>query len=89
MSFSNFHRLNESSSNQIRACKSAFRGFGKILGKLSYIDYENVSAEQENHALNYVLQQDQVNAVPQAEGLHNYMNKLRHFYIARQGINGQ
>ena len=47
LSFANFHRLNESSMNSIQACRTSLRSFGKLLGELSYFDYEGVSPAQE------------------------------------------
>lgn len=86
VSFANFHQLNNSSEHSIRSSKSAFNSFGKILGSLTYFDYECVTEEQESIARDYVLSHDQVAAVPEAQALHQYMNKLRHYYVARQGV---
>ena len=60
-----------------------------LLGELTYFDYEGVSAAQEQMARNYSLSSDQVAAVPQVQGLHDFMCKVRQFYEARPSVNNK
>ena len=56
VSFANFLRLNDSDDNTVRSCKSALRSFGKILSTMTYVKYDEVSAEQMEEALTYSAQ---------------------------------
>ena len=75
--FANFHNLDDNQDHNLQTVKSVFRSYGQITS-LFYFDYDDLSDEQIDIALEYSWSAAQIKE-PVALPLNDFMIKLHDF----------